>query len=637
MKGRDNMDKRLPSQEEIWLKHYAKNAKEESNIIEENKILWEVLEEKIFDYENIPAIDYYGRKIRRLEFREMVYNWAKTFKVMGIEKGEIVPIFTTFTPSASAMALGLNIIGAVPNFIKIGLSAEKYNKELKDGRFAIVLSPLYNEEMDKFLSQDRFKKVFIATPFDDMVGLKKTIVSGLSKLNDYKNKTRIPKNSKYIWYDEAYKLGNYYLGNKNDLMPEFTKNMPAFITYSSGTTSDALKGAIATNETAINHLHQGKNANMGYDEGEICLTQFPPTASTALNCLFLTPLYCGMTLKMYPSPDYREFYGQVMESKPHFTISTGAVWKEFFKEYESKSKKPSLDFLYSAIIGGDSATVEDIEWMNSIFRKHSNNKKIHVGYGLSECFSAVTVETANISFNSEPKNKVVPSIGIPYPGMTVGVFDENGKELGYNERGELYVKSRTNMLGYYNKPDLTEKIYTNDREWIKTGDICEIDEEGRIYAYGRKNDYIEYGNNEHAYLFDIANNIKALFNGEVADCIVRRYNDESENQKILCHLVLKNQKESTEENDIFALERMFYTIDEYIGDLYKGDIQVLGYKLHDEFKINPASLKTNRLILDKELDNFYVMLGYNFEKGNLLELIDRVKSYNQVCKKLTKN
>ena len=631
------MDRRLPSQEEIWLKHYAKNAKEESNIIEENKILWEVLEDKIFDYENIPAIDYYGRKIRRLEFRDMVYNWARTFKSMGIEKGEIVPVFATFTPSVSAMALGLNVIGAVPNFIKIGLTAEKYNKELKDGRFAIILSPLYNNEIDKFLGQDRFKKVFIATPFDDMVGLKKTIVSGLSKLKDYKNKTGIPKNDKYIWYDEAYNIGNYYLGDKKDLKPEFTKNMPAFITYSSGTTSNELKGAIATNETAINHLHQGKNANMGYDEGEICLTQFPPTASTALNCLFLTPLYCGMISKMYPSPDYREFYDQVMEAKPHFTISTGAVWKEFFKEYLRRNKKPSLDFLYSAIIGGDSATVEDIEWMNSIFSKHSNNKKIHVGYGLSECFAAVTVESANITFDSEPKNKVVPSIGIPYPGMTVGIFDKDGKELGYNEVGELYVKSKTNMLGYYNKPELTEKIYTDDKKWIKTGDICEIDEEGRIFAYGRKNDCIEYGNGQHAYLFEIANNIKALFNGNVADCIVRKYDDGSENPKLLCHLVLKDQKKLTEENDVLALERMFYTIDEYIGDLYKGDIQVIGYKIHDEFKINPASLKTNRLILDKELDDFYAMVGYNFEKGNLLELLDRIKYCNQACKTLTKN
>ena len=69
MKGRSVMDRMLPSQEEIWLKHYAKDAKEKSNIIEDNKTLWEVLEERIFEYENIPAIDYYGRKIRRLEFR----------------------------------------------------------------------------------------------------------------------------------------------------------------------------------------------------------------------------------------------------------------------------------------------------------------------------------------------------------------------------------------------------------------------------------------------------------------------------------------------------------------------------------------------------------------------------------------
>jgi acyl-coenzyme A synthetase/AMP-(fatty) acid ligase len=153
------MDKRLPSQEEIWFKHYETGAKEENNDIEVDKTLWEVIEEKIFEYEGIPAIDYYGRKIKRLEFRDMVYNWAKTFKAMGIEKGEIVPVFSTFTTSVAAMALALNAIGACPNFAKIGLTAEKYNKELIDGKFAIILSPLYNEEMNEFLGQERFKNI----------------------------------------------------------------------------------------------------------------------------------------------------------------------------------------------------------------------------------------------------------------------------------------------------------------------------------------------------------------------------------------------------------------------------------------------------------------------------------------------
>ena len=626
------MDKRLPSQEEIWLKHYENGAKEKSNDIEVDKTLWEVIEEKIFEYEGIPAIDYYGRKIKRLEFRDMVYNWAKTFKAMGIEKGEIVPVFSTFTPSVAAMALALNAIGACPNFAKIGLTAEKYNKELIDGKFAIILSPLYNEEMNEFLGQERFKKVFIATPYDDMAGLKKTIVSGMSRLKDYKNKSVIPKDPKYVWYDEAYNIGNHYIG---DLKPEFTKNSPAFITYSSGTTSNALKGTIATNESAISQMRQGKYADMGYEEGKVCLAQFPPTASTALNCLFLSPFYCGMILKMYPSPDYREFYKQVMESKPHFTISTGAVWREFFKEYESKSRKPSLDFLKVAVIGGDGATLEEIEWMNSILGKHSDHKTMHQGYGLSESFSVVTFDKPGLKFDEKPKNKVVATVGIPYPGMTVGIFGEDGKELGYNERGELYVKSRSNMLGYYHNPELTEKMYTEDKEWIKTGDICEIDEEGRIFLYGRENDYIEYGDNKKAYLFDIANNIKALFNGAVSDCIVRRYDDGTDTPKVLCHLVLKNQNKLDNPKDVLALERMFYIIDEYIESLYKGGVQVLGYKLHDEFKINPASLKTNRLILDKELDDFYINTGYNYENGYVFDLVDN--KAKTLTKKLDSN
>ncbi len=619
------MDKRLPSQEEIWLKHYAKDAKENSNNIEVDKTLWEVLEEKIFEYENIPAVDYYGRMIRRLEFRDMVYNWAKSFKAMGVKKGDIVPIFSTFTPSVSAMALALNVIGACPNFIKLGLSAEKYNGELKDGNFAIILSPLYNEEMNKFFSQDRFKKVFVATPYDDMVGLKKTIVSGLSKLKDYKNKTGIPKNSKYIWYDQAYNLGNYYFG---DLKPEFVKNTPVFITYSSGTTGDTLKGTIATNETVISQMRQGKYADMGYESGKVCLTQFPPTASTALNCLFLSPFYCGMILKMYPSPNYKEFYGQVMESKPHFSISTGAVWKEFFKEYLRKGNNKSLDFLNVAVIGGDGATLEEINWMNEILGKHSDHKTMHMGYGLSESFSVVTFDKPGLKFDKEPNNKILPTIGIPYPGMTVGVFDENGKELGYNERGELYVKTKSNMLGYYGKPDLTEKTYSGD--WIKTGDICEIDEEGRVFTYGRKNDYIEYGDNKHAYLFDIANNIKSISNGRVTGCIIRKYED----NKLLCHLVLKDQNM---ENNALDLESLFYTINEYMEEYYGEDIKIVGYKLHDEFKINPASLKTNKLILDKELNDFYVELYQNYEKGDLLTLLEENKKLKILSKKLDSN
>lgn len=624
-------NKKLPSEEEVWLKHYDINAKENSNNIDENKTLWEVLEEKIFEYENIPAIDYYGRIIRRLEFREMVYNWAKTFKSMGIKKGDIVPVFSTFTPSISAMALALNMIGACPNFIKLGLSAEKYNKELKDGNFAIILSPLYNEEMDKFLSQDRFKKVFIATPYDDMVGLKKYIVSSLSKFKDYKNKTGIPKNKKYVWYEEAYNIGNYFIG---DLKSEFTPNTPAFITYSSGTTSDALKGTIATNESAISQVRQGKYADMGYVPGKVCLAQFPPTASTALNCLFLSPFYCGMILKMYPSPNYKEFYKQIMESKPHFTISTGAVWKEFFKEYISKDNKSSLDFLKVAVIGGDGATVEEINWMNDILGKHSDHKTMHQGYGLSESFSVVTFDKPGLVFENEPKNKLVATIGVPYPGMTVGVFDENGNELGYNERGELYVKSKSNMLGYYGKPELTEKIYSNG--WIKTGDMCELDEEGRVFLYGRKDDYVEYDDNVKTYLFDIENDIKLLSKGKIAGCIVRTYNDNTGIPKLLCHLVLRDKKELTEINDVLSFERLLFSIDDYIKTHYGDKIQIVGYKIHDDFKINPASLKTYKLILDKEMDDFYVMTGLNYKKGNLYDLLNEKNEANTKDKTLVR-
>ena len=236
-----------------------------------------------------------------------------------------------------------------------------------------------------------------------------------------------------------------------------------------------------------------------------------------------------------------------------------------------------------------------------------------------------------LKFETEPSNKVVHYAGIPYPGMTVGIFDENGKELGYNERGELFVKSKSNMLGYYNKPELTKEVFSG--EWLKTGDVCEIDKEGRVFVYGRKKDYIEYGDNKKAYLFDIANNIRMMSNGIVTDCIIRKYNEDG---KVLCHLVLNNKL--INKHNIAELENLFSTIDYDMEKEYGEDLKILGYKLHDEFKINPASLKTNKLILDKELDDFYVATFKDYyQNGNLEDLIEEKKQICENRKVLMKN
>ena len=82
------------------------------------------------------------------------------------------------------------------------------------------------------------------------------------------------------------------------------------------------------------------------------------------------------------------------------------------------------------------------------------------------------------------------SIGKPYPGHRVAVFDESGEFVPDGETGE-FVAHRddpVHFLGYWNNPEATRKKYTGD--WFHTGDVGYRDSDGYLWFVGRSDDVI---------------------------------------------------------------------------------------------------------------------------------------------------
>ena len=516
-----------PSIDKPWLKYYKEGAEEAALNIPANKTVWDVIEEKLLEYKEIPAIEYFGRVISRPEFIDMVYTWARAFKALGVKEDEVIPYYGPFFPDVGAMAFALNIIGACPYFLKLAITPDALAEETKNSRFAIVFDEMWENVSGEF-SKDKYKKILIMTAADGMASPKRQIVSLLGKLKH--GTSKIPGIGKYIRIAQAKRFADRFNG---EVKAPFVENRGAFITSSSGTTVDGVvKGTVATNESTISQLYMGASSDIQYFPGEKCLNHFPPTASTSLNVLFFLALYKGMTVVMDPRVTEDDFYYQIIHFKPNVVLTTGSAWDSFFTRVIREihlGKRFDFTCAKGWVIGGEGIGKTKYERWNQIIA-NSGGVPLFSGYGSSELFSATAVEKVDARYDF---SKSIMSVGIPYAGINMGVFDDTAHELGYNQRGELWIKSRSAMKEYYNKPDLTAKTLVDG--WIHTGDLAEIDENGFVYIWGRVSDHIKLSDGKRIFLFDIAN--KIMEQEFIDDAIVLPFPGQNTPVRVAAHIV----------------------------------------------------------------------------------------------------
>jgi acyl-CoA synthetase (AMP-forming)/AMP-acid ligase II len=126
------------------------------------------------------------------------------------------------------------------------------------------------------------------------------------------------------------------------------------------------------------------------------------------------------------------------------------------------------------------------------------------------------------------------SCGRPSVGAEAKVVDADGSELPRGEIGEIWLKSDTNMLSYFNLPDETSANLTDG--WVHTGDAGYMDDEGYLYLKDRIKDMVVSGG-ENIYPVEVENAIAR--HDAVADVAVIGVPDEKFGEALLAFVVLK--------------------------------------------------------------------------------------------------
>lgn len=583
----------FPSIDKPWLKYYHANAEKEANNIPKGKTVWDIIEESLYKHMDIPAIEYFGRSISRKEFVDNVYLWARVFKKLGVVENEIVAYYGPFMPDICYMTLALNMIGACPYFLKLAISPEALAEETKECRVAIVFDQMWENVKEEF-TKDRFEKVIVARITDAMPAPKKQIVSVLSNI---KKKPEIPKGKKYMPLAMAKKLGKE---NIKEAKAEFIPDRNAFITSSSGTTVGGIvKGVIATNESVITQLYMAVASGCQYFPGERCLNHFPPTAATSLNILFLLPLYRGMTVVIDPRVTEEDFYNQITKLHVNVACSTGSAWEALFNRIEKerlKGKKFDFSYVRAWVVGGEGTDTKKFKKWQKAMSEMGSDRGLASAYGSSEVFASACSEETNVRYD---QSKSIMSVGVPFAGITVGIFDELGNELSYDRRGELRIKSQSAMKGYYNKQELTN--HTKVDGWICTGDLAEIDKKGFVYIWGRLKDTIKISDGKMIYLFDIANKIKEK--DFVDDAIVLEKQIDKKSVNLVVHLVWdKNVKGADKLNylkEITECVRQF-----------EPEVNLWAFAIHDVMlPYSPTTLKKDKNRMANQTDGYIQVIN----------------------------
>jgi len=155
-------------------------------------------------------------------------------------------------------------------------------------------------------------------------------------------------------------------------------------------------------------------------------------------------------------------------------------------------------------------------------------------YGMTETTGFATILVQNDHSKAlQNQPGLLRSCGRPNIGAAIKLMDEDGKELAPGGIGEIWIKSGSNMLSYFNLEDATAKNLTDG--WVHTGDAGYMDEAGYLYLKDRIKDMVVSGG-ENIYPTEVENAL--VKHPSIADVAVIGVPDEKFGEALLAVVVL---------------------------------------------------------------------------------------------------
>lgn len=306
-----------------------------------------------------------------------------------------------------------------------------------------------------------------------------------------------------------------------DFEPEFPNPKAddiAVLMYTSGT-SGLPKGVLLTYGNLQSDVDSAiEHAQLQHEH--VFLGVIPLFHAFGMTAMMLAPIQLGATIIYIARFSPVAALNAIREHKVSLMFGVPSMYAAIARLKDAKTEDFST--IYAMISGGEPLPSA----LRDAFMKRFN---VHVfeGYGLTETSPVISLNV--------PQNFREGSVGRAVPGAQFKFTDEEGKALGTEEIGEIWVKGPMVMRGYNNLPNETAQALTPDG-YFKTGDLGKIDRDGFIFITGRKKDMISVAG-EKAYPREIEEVLMA--NPSVAEAAVVGKKDPSRGEVVAAFVIFK--------------------------------------------------------------------------------------------------
>jgi long-chain acyl-CoA synthetase len=426
-----------------------------------------------------PLADFMGRKYSYTEIADAVRRVARGLQDKGIGKGDHVGLFLPNVPHYLAAYYGALAAGAtVVNFSPLYSVDELAHQVADSGTsilFTVSAAALLPNAL-KVLDKSNLKELVVGSVSEALP----TFKSWAYRFFKRKDIAAIPSDSRITTYSELLANNGDYAAQPCD--PE--KDI-AQLQYTGGTTGIP-KGAmlshqnITANARQINMLDPHSRINNPVDNVPDRILGVLPFFHVFANATVLNrTINNGGEIVMLPRFEAKAALAAVSRTKVTSLPGVPTMYQALLDCPEIE--ETDFTSLRACISGGAPLPAE----LKAKFETLTGAVVIE-GYGLTESSGVVSCNPY------EGLNKL-GSIGQPVPGTHVKLLDKDDhtKAALSGEPGELVFAGPQVMRGYWGRPEADAEVFVG--EYLRTGDVATIDEDGFIFIVDRLKDMIAVG------------------------------------------------------------------------------------------------------------------------------------------------